>query len=119
MSFLTGFKQMRADALRTNPQLRDGYGVGRSPPGQRLQNLARQEHDAQEAAARGSAYGYNPPGSQRAPLHRGPAPPKPMQAIMAGPDKELRFEDPEVKQLLHERLQEKQERFLEKIQPLK
>ena len=102
MSFLTGFRQMRADALRTNPQLRDGYGVGRSPPGQRLQNLARQEHDAQEAAARALAQGYNPHGSHRAPSHRGPAPPKAMQAIMAGSDNELRFEDPEAKALLQE-----------------
>lgn len=102
MSFLTGFKQMKADALRTNAQLPDGYGVGRSPPGQRLQNLARQEHDAQEAAARASAYSYNQYGSNRAPSYRGPAPPKAMEAMMSGMNKELRFEDPQAKALLQE-----------------
>ena len=102
MSFLDGFKQMKADALRTNAQLPDGHGVGRSPPGQRLQNLARQEHDAQEAAARASAYSYNQYGSNRAPSYRGPAPPKAMQAMMSGMNKELRFEDPQAKALLRE-----------------
>ena len=102
MSFLDGFKQMKADALRTNAQLPDGHGVGKSPPGQRLQNLARQEHDAREAAARASAYSYNQYGSHRAPSYRGPAPPKAMQTMMSGMNKELRFEDPQAKALLHE-----------------
>lgn len=102
MSFLTGFKQLKADALRTNAQLPDGHGVGRSPPGQRLQNLARQEHDTQEAAARASAYSYNQYGSNRAPSCRGPAPPKAMQAMMSSMNQELRFEDPQAKALLHE-----------------
>ena len=102
MSFLTGFKQMKADALRTNAQLPDGHGVGRSPPGQRLENLARQEYDAQEAAARASAYSYNPYGSNRAPSCCGPAPPKAMQTMMSGMNKELRFEDPQAKALLHQ-----------------
>ena len=102
MSFLTGFKQMKADALRTNAQLPDGHGVGRSPPGQRFENLARQEYDAQEAAARASAYSYNQYGSNRAPSWRGPAPPKAMQTMMSSMNKELRFEDPDAKALLHQ-----------------
>ena len=101
-SFMSGLNHLGTQVVYGHQQLPGTYAAASSPPGQRLRNLARQEHDAHEAAARGSAYGYNPPGSQRPASHRGPAPPKPMQAIMAGLDNELRFEDPQVKVLLHE-----------------
>ena len=101
-SFMSGLNQLGTQVVYGHQQLPGTYAAASSPPGQRLRNLARQEHDAHEAAARASAYGYHPPGSQRPASHRGPAPPKPMQAIMAGLDNELRFEDPQVKVLLHE-----------------
>ena len=89
-SFMSGLNHLGTQVVYGHQQLPGTYAAASSPPGQRLRNLARQEHDAHEAAARASAYGYNPPGSQRPASHRGPAPPKPMQAIMGGPDKELR-----------------------------
>ena len=100
-SFMSGLNHLGTQVVYGHQQLPGTYGAASSPPGQRLETRAREEYEAQEAAARAAVQGYNGYGSHRPASHRGPAPPKAMQSV-AGLDKELRFADPAAKALLQE-----------------